>query len=190
MSTHHTISLWPPITTDTNSKYLGSTPATLNMSTPAAQQPPLEYHHEYTMYSILVTSNHNWYLQIPNVLVIHQLPLPWIPLYTPYSIDWSVFLKIKTIGLIYKNKKMKRLSTTIMSLSLVCDSIYKTPFNSAHDQYFWNQTIGFPTKIFKLILHKTVILQQDSPYHLQQSRDPWPSLLFRYHVNLKQYLPM
>ena len=78
------------------------------MSTPAAQQPPLEYHHEYTMYSILVTSNHNWYLQIPNVLVIHQLPLPWIPLYTPYSIDWSVFLKIKSIGLIYKNKKMKK----------------------------------------------------------------------------------
>ena len=76
---------------------------------PAAQQPPLEYHHEYTMYSILVTSNHNWYLQIPNVSVTHQLPLPWIPLYTPYSIDRSVFLKIKTIGLIYKNKNEKDL---------------------------------------------------------------------------------
>ena len=110
MSTHHTISLWPPITTDTNSKYVGSTPVTINMSTPAAQQPPLEYHHEYTMYSILVTPNHNWYLQIPNVSVTHQLPLPWIPLYTPYSIDGSVFLKIKTIGLIYKNKNEKDLA--------------------------------------------------------------------------------
>ena len=66
----------------------GNSPATITTTTPVAHQLPHEYHHEYTTQLYWLTNT--------------------VSLYTPCSIEWSVFLKINTIGLIYKNKKMKK----------------------------------------------------------------------------------